>query len=99
MSMNMNINLINQNCQGIKSNICYIDSLLEHECDIMFVSEHWLKPSELYEVKSTFSRQCMWCNIKSRILADAVLQGRPYGGTGFICKPVQHCTYHDIPQL
>ena len=26
------------------------------------------------------------------------MQGRPYGGTGFICKPVPHCTYHDIPQ-
>ena len=37
-------------------------------------------------------------NLKSIISADAVLQGRPYGGTGFICKPVHHCTFHDVPQ-
>ena len=98
MSMNMNINIINQNCQGIKSNICYIDSLLKHECDIMFVCEHWLKPSELYEVKSTFNSKGMWSNMKSSIPADTILQGRPYGGTAFICKPVLHCTFHDIPQ-
>ena len=96
--MKMTINIINQNCQGIKSNICYVDSLLTHECNIMFVCEHWLKPSELYEVKSTFSKQGMWSNLKSSIPANTILQGRPYGGTGFICKPVQHCTYHDIPQ-
>ena len=98
MSVNMNINIINQNCQGIKSNICYINSLLEHECNIMFVCEHWLKPSELYDVQSTFSRQGMWSNLKSSIPAEAVLQGRPYGGTGFICKTIQHCTFHDVPQ-
>ena len=40
----------------------------------------------------------MWSNLKSRIPADTVLQGRPYGGTGFICKPVQHCTFHNVPQ-
>ena len=57
--MNMNVNIINQNCQGIKSNLSYINSLLEHECHIMFVCEHWFQPSELYEVKSTFSRQGM----------------------------------------
>ena len=72
--------------------------MLEHECNIMFVCEHWLKPSELYEVQSTFSKQGMWSNLKSSTPADAVLQGRPYGGTGFICKTIQHCTFHDVPQ-
>ena len=57
--MNMNVNIINQNCQGITSNLSYINSLLKHECHIMFVCEHWLKPFESYEVKSTFSRQGM----------------------------------------
>ena len=57
--MKMTINIINPNCQGIKSNICYVDSLLTHECNIMFVCEHWLKPSELYKVKSTFNKQGM----------------------------------------
>ena len=40
----------------------------------------------------------MWSNLKSSIPADAVLQGRPYGGTGFICKPVQNCTFHGVPR-
>ena len=71
--MNMNINSINQNYQGIKSNICYIDSLLKHECDIIFVCRHWLKPSELYEVQYTFSKQGMWSNLKSSISADTIL--------------------------
>ena len=72
--------------------------MLEHECNIMFVCEHWLKPSELYEVQSTLSKEGMWSNLKSSIPADAVLQCRPYGGTGFICKTIQHCTFHDVPQ-
>ena len=37
--MKMTINIINQNCQDIKNNICYVDSLLTHECNIMFVTE------------------------------------------------------------
>ena len=45
--MNMNVNIINQNYQGIKRNLSYSNSLLEHEYNIMFVCEHWLKPSEM----------------------------------------------------
>ena len=66
--------------------------------NIMFVCEHWLKSPELYEVQSTFGKQGKWSNLKSSIPADAVLQGRPYGGTGFICKTIQHCNVHDVPQ-
>ena len=50
------------------------------------------------EEESTFSRQGKWSNLMSSIPADTVVQGRPYGGTGFICKPVQHCTFHNVPQ-
>ena len=64
----------------------------------MFVCEHWFIPSELCEVQSTFSKQGMWSNLKSSMPADAVLQGRPNIGTGFICKTIQHCTFHDVPQ-
>ena len=64
----------------------------------MTVTHSRFKPSELYEVKSTFNSKGMWSNMKSSIPADTILQGRPYGGTGFICKPVLHCTFHDISQ-
>ena len=46
--------ILSINCQGIKSNFNYINYLLNNECDLMFVCEHWLKPCALVEMNTTF---------------------------------------------
>ena len=91
------LNIVGFNCQGIKSNLNYIDFLLNLECNILFTCEHWLKPSELYEAQSSFREQQLWCNLKSSIPADEILAGRPYGGVGFVCKQIPSFTLKDVP--
>ena len=51
------INAIDFNCKGIKSNFNYVEHLLQNECDILFLCEHWLKPSEFYKPNNIFSQQ------------------------------------------
>ena len=41
IDISSSIRIITLNCQGIKSNINYVNSLFLNECDIMFVCEHW----------------------------------------------------------
>ena len=90
--------ILSINCQGIKSNFNYINYLLNNECDLMFVCEHWLKPCDLVEMNTTFRNNNFWCNLKSSILADQLLVGRPYGGVGFICRKPLNCNIKEIPQ-
>ena len=91
------INAIGFNCKGIKSNFNYVEHLLQNECDILFLCEHWLKPSELYETNNMFREQDLWCNLKSSVPADEILIGRPFGGVGFVCRKLKHCTIKEIP--
>ena len=46
------INIISLNCKGFKGNLDYVEHLLQNECDLMFVCEHWLKPCDLYQMNS-----------------------------------------------
>ena len=91
------INIISLNCKGIKGNLDYVEHLLQNECDLMFVCEHWLKPCDLYQMNSHFREQSYWCNLKSSVPADEVLAGRPYGGVGFVCRKREHCTIKNVP--
>ena len=59
---------------------------------VLFLCEHWLKPSELYETNNMFREQDLWCNLKSSVPADEILIGRPFGGVGFVCRKLKHCT-------
>ena len=54
MAHETQIDILSINCQGIKSNFNYINYLLNNECDLMFVCEHWLKPCDLVEMNTTF---------------------------------------------
>ena len=38
------LNIVGFNCRWINSNLNYIDFLLNFECNILFICEHWLKP-------------------------------------------------------
>ena len=74
-----NNTIISYNCRGFKNGTPYIKYLLTI-CDILFVQETWLLPTELHllnDVSSEFS-----VHAKSA-MGDAVqagiLRGRPYG--------------------
>ena len=98
IDISSSIRIITLNCQGIKSNINYVNSLLLNECDMMFVCEHWLKPCDMYEANNSFRTDQYWCNLKSSMPADEVVTGCPYGGVGFICKAPPNCIIKDVPQ-
>ena len=98
MAHETHIDILSINCQGIKSNLNYINYLLNNECDLMFVCEHWLKPCDLVEINSIFRNDNFWCNLKSSIPAHQLLIGRPYGGVGFICRKPLNCNIKEIPQ-
>ena len=53
--------ILSINCEGIKSNLHFINYLLNNECDDMFVCEHWLKRSDLVENNSIFRNNNFWC--------------------------------------
>ena len=93
MATNISVNVANFNCQGIINNIHYVDTLLKYDCDIMFVCETWLKPCELSTFRSDLQGMQRWCNLKSSTPADTVLEGRPFGGVGFICSRIPNCHY------
>ncbi len=42
------------------------------------------------------AREGYWSHMKSSIDPEEVLQGRPYGGVGFICKRIQGLIYKPI---
>ena len=90
MAHETHIDILSIICQGIK--------ILNNECDLMFVCEHWLKPCDLVEINSIFRNDNFWCNLKSSIPADQLLIGRPYGGVGFICRKPLNCNIKEIPQ-
>ncbi len=95
-----NINILSLNCQGLKGNIDYIDNmLLTNSCDIIFLCEHWLRPSDMYTIKTAYRERCMWSNLKSAMLPTEGSQaGRPYGGVGFVSRKLSNITYRDVPQ-
>ena len=87
------INAIGFNCRGIKNNFNYVKQLLQNECDILFLCEHWLKPSELHETNNMFRE----ADLKSIVPADEILIGRPFGGVGFVCRKLKHGTIKELP--
>lgn len=91
--------IITLNCQGLTGNLAYVDYLVNTQCDIMFLNEHWLKPSELHTINEVYKNNNLWSNLKSSIPADIVLEGRPFGGVGFICRSIPGCSIKDVPCL
>jgi hypothetical protein len=66
------------------------------KCDCMFVCETWLKPSDLGCFRNELVKHNYWSQLKSSIDADVTLEGRPYGGVGFLCKRISGMTYVPI---
>ena len=81
---NINYSIISFNCHGIKSSYgMVLESMNQNDC--MFVCETWLRPNELSSVTSDMNKLNYWCNLKSSIDPETVLEGRPFGGVGLIC--------------
>ena len=47
MAIEIHIDILGINCQGIKSNFKYINYLFNNECDFLFVCDYWLKLCDL----------------------------------------------------
>ena len=94
------LNIQSFNCKGFKSSFDYVFYLLD-SCDIMCLSETWLRPEELHcigemadkmalshKIDSVFSKSA-----KTDIGAD--YRGRPFGGISMICNKHSSFKYHE----
>ena len=61
----------------------YVSKLIKDN-DITFLCEHWLQVSEINSISDLFCENI--CFFKSSVNPEVVLNGRPYGGIGFVCK-------------
>ena len=98
----MNITIECFNCHGFKESIDYILTRL-HSCDIMCLSETWIKPSELSLIQDTIdshvlSKDCKYVVFNKCGMSedDEHSAGRPYGGVAVICKVIAGLTYELI---
>ena len=59
----------------------------------MFLSETWLKPSDIHNISNEIRNLGYWSVFKSSVDPEIVLEGRPDSRMGFICKKVPGLTY------
>jgi len=91
----LSYDIMNFNCFGMKSSFnMIINQMKSVEC--MFLCETWLKPSDLATIRNELKQQGYWSMMKSSIDPEVVLEGRPYGGVGFICKRIPGVSYVTI---
>ena len=62
----------------------------------MFLCEHWLAPCDLSVFKNEFDRHIYWSYMKSSMNPDELIQGRPYGGVGFVCRKMSNILYKTV---
>ena len=78
------------NCHGLKGDIGYVHDLTKQNC---VTCEHWLFPRELNTVQSIFQAENRWSYLKSSIDPSKSIQGRPFGGVGFVCQNQEDVSY------
>ncbi len=96
MEIQQHCNIFSHNCEGINS---YINELIDemmNNSSIAFLCETWLEKYELQNMNKCFRDQGLWSHLKSSVDPEEVLQGRPYGGLGFVCKPIDGVIYKPI---
>ena len=74
----------------MKNTMSYITKLVTDH-DITFLCEHWLQHSEIILVSDIFCDNI--CYFQSSMNPEERLNGRPFGGIGFICKKIAGLTY------
>ena len=81
----MNLSIISFNCHGIKSSLGAVFGLLK-DTHIMFLSETWLKPSEMHTISNEVRNLGYWSVFKSSVDPEIVLEGRLHGGVSLSVK-------------
>ena len=88
---------INFNCKGASQSVDYILKLLS-ECDILCLSETWLRPEELHIFDSLVN-----CNNAYSVFSKSSMHdlegdysGRPFGGLSVICKKQPGLLFHEV---
>ena len=84
------------NCHGLKGNIQYVTDLLKSQ-DVLFISEHWLLEKDFATIEDLCVKHNCKSYLKSSVDPTITLQGRPYGGVGFLCNHLNGITYRTIP--
>ena len=97
------------NCKGFKQSVMYISQLLcQH--DIIGLSETWLRPGELCNIKPSLqnipSDGSPLRNKDIRVFSKSAMEhigggylGRPFGGVSLICKFKQGVFYNEIQTM
>ena len=88
----VHVKIVSYNTYGLKSSYGLIDEFLGDDVDIVFICEHWLKPSDIFIVKEKYN-ECAFTYLKSSMDVESTSGGRPYGGVGWLCKRVPSITY------
>ena len=78
------------NCYGLKSSLLSVCEWM-NELDILFVSETWLTQFDTIHISNKLRELDYWTLLKSSIEPETVLDGRPYGGVGLICRNIPLC--------
>ena len=94
----VSINVTAFNCQGLKGSQQMISRMMSSgQCDVLFLSEHWLRSHELSFIDNHYSQLNLWTHLKSGMDPEVEHTcGRPYGGVGFICQKRSAVSYIPI---
>ena len=77
--------IISFNCPGMKSSYGMVLNAMK-DIDCMLLCETRLRPNELHTIPNDMNRMSYWCDMKSSIDPEVMLEGRPYSCVGMICK-------------
>ena len=77
------LRLLSYNCRGWNSGSLFLEASVLNKYDICLIQEHWLTPEQLIllDINPSF------CSFGvSAIDSSVVINGRPYGGCGFLVR-------------
>ena len=98
------LNIQSFNCKGFKSSFDYVFYLLDN-CDIMCLSETWLRPEELHCIGEMADKMALSNKIDSVFSKSAMTdigadyRGRPFDGISMICNKHSSFKYHEMDIL
>ncbi len=90
MELQQHCNIFSNNCEGINSYVNELVNEIMNNSNITFLCETW--QYELQNMNECFKDQGLWSHLQFSIYPEDILQGRPYGGLGFMCKPIDGVT-------